>query len=161
MPLFERIESDDFAELQQSRHIIDAMQRKLDELEKINMDLEFRLEDQAKLCMELEHECTQINRTWHDRCATMEKEIEEWRKKFHIEEKKGARLREQISRTERELYGILQRKYELMRVPGGNVKTNSNKKDEEIGSLGLPRSESSNENIALSHPQVWNIIRIA
>ena len=43
----------------------------------------------------------------------MEREIEEWKKKFLIEEKKGDRLREQISRTEKELYSILQKKYEL------------------------------------------------
>jgi hypothetical protein len=36
-----------------------------------------------------------------------------------MEEKKGDRLREQISRTEKELYSILQKKYELMRGPGG------------------------------------------
>ena len=50
----------------------------------------------------------------------MEKDIGEWQKKYLAEEKKGVRLREQISRTEKELYGILQRKYELMRGQPGN-----------------------------------------
>ena len=48
----------------------------------------------------------------------MEREIVDWRKKYVVEEKKGDRLREQISRTEKELYSILQKKYELMRGPG-------------------------------------------
>lgn len=71
------------------------------------------------MCIDLEHECTEIERSWRERCEMMEKDIGEWKKKYLNEVKKGDRLREQISRTEKELYGILQRKYELMRGPGG------------------------------------------
>ena len=119
LPLFERIDNNEYVEAQRNREFIKSLQHRLEDLEKINIDLEYRLEDQAKLCIDLEHECSEIERGWKERCDLMEREIKEWKKKYSIEEKKGDRLREQISRTEKELYGILQRKYELMRVPGG------------------------------------------
>ena len=49
------------------------------------------LEDQARLCMDLEHECTEIDRHWKERCQIIEKDTEVWRNKFLIEEKKGDR----------------------------------------------------------------------
>ena len=60
-------------------------------------------------------------RNWREKCEFIEKDTMEWRNKYLVEEKKGHKLREQISRTEKELYGILQRKYELMRGPGGTA----------------------------------------
>lgn len=120
-PLFERMESDEYAEAQRNREIIENMQLRLEEMERINVDLEDRLEDQAKLCVDLEHECTEIERSWREKCVYLEHEIDEWKKRSMVEEKKGDRLREQISRTEKELYSILQKKYELMRGPGGGV----------------------------------------
>jgi prefoldin subunit 5 len=56
-PLWERIGSDEFAELQQCREIIESLQQRVNNLEKINVDLEYRLEDQAKQCMAVEKEC--------------------------------------------------------------------------------------------------------
>ena len=55
--------------------------------------------------------------------ANLEKE--EWASKFMVQESKSERLREHLSRTERELYGILQKKYELIRGPV-NSTTNLN-----------------------------------
>ena len=45
-------------------------------------------------------------------------EVDEWKKKANQQEQKGDRLREYLNRTERELYGILQKKYQYIR--GGN-----------------------------------------
>lgn len=115
-PLFERMTAAD--ELQKCRQIIDALQSRVQDLERINMDLESRLEDQAKQCMAVERECTAVGRSWKEKNEVLEKEIEEWKKKNAIQEMKTNKLREHLSRTEKELYGILQRKYELMRGPG-------------------------------------------
>jgi hypothetical protein len=48
-PLFERLGpgADELAELQQSRQIIENLQERLSNLERINNDLEYRLEDQV------------------------------------------------------------------------------------------------------------------
>ena len=115
-PLFERMGAAD--ELQKCRQVIDALQSRVQDLERINMDLESRLEDQAKQCMAVERECIAIERSWREKAGGLEKEIAEWKKMNNTQELKTNKLREHLSRTEKELYGILQRIYELMRGPG-------------------------------------------
>lgn len=115
-PLFERMTAAD--ELSKCRQIIDALQSRVQDLERINIDLETRLEDQAKQCMSVERECIAVERSWKEKNEVLETEIEEWKKKNATQEMKTDKLREHLSRTEKELYGILQRKYELMRGPG-------------------------------------------
>jgi hypothetical protein len=41
--------------------------------------------------MDLEHECTEIDRRWKERCEVIEKDTGVWRYKFLVEEKKGDR----------------------------------------------------------------------
>ena len=115
-PLFERMGAAD--ELQKCRQVIDALQSRVRNLERINTDLESRLEDQAKQCMAVERECIAIERSWREKAKGLEEEISEWKKMNDTQELKTNKLREHLSRTEKELYGILQRKYELMRGPG-------------------------------------------
>jgi TolA-binding protein len=119
VPLFERMGTDEYAQLQDCRQIIDSLQQRVHDLERINVDLEYRLEDQAKQCMETERECAAVERQWKAKCDQLEKEISNWKEQSEAQKLKGDRLREHLSRTERELYGILQRKYELIRGPGG------------------------------------------
>ena len=116
-PYFQRM--DQVNEVSECRALIEKLQHRVNNLEKINVDLEHRLEEQAKLCMEVEKECVNVERTWRAKAEGLEKEIEEWKKKNDAQNQKTERLREALSRTEKELYGILQRKYELMRGPGG------------------------------------------
>lgn len=117
MPYFERIGNDDFNELQSCRIVIENQQQRLMILEKINVDLELRLEDQAKQSMAVEKECVAIETKWKKHCEERDMGIEALNKALEKEKSKGDRLREHLSRTERELYGILQRKYEIMRGP--------------------------------------------
>ncbi len=136
-PLFDYfVNSDDQVELLHSRQANQDLQRCVQELERINHDLEERLENEAKQNIDIEHECTEIDRIWRLKCEVMENEVREWKAKYERQEKKAERLREQISRTERELYGILQRKYEWMRG-GGNAAGGSG------GPGGLRRSSVS------------------
>lgn len=117
-PFFERIGTAE--ELQQCKRLIETLQMRVMDLERINVDLEYRLEDQAKQCMTTEKECTSVERKWRAKCETLEKDIETWKRDYEAEKQRAARLREHLSRTERELYSILQRKYELMRAgPAG------------------------------------------
>ncbi|RYH20739.1 hypothetical protein EON65_22565 [archaeon] len=118
-PLFERQMStgSEYGEYEQLRVLIESLQQRIVRLERINTDLEGRLEDQAKQSMAVEAECISIDRTWKEKCSTLEQEIIKWKADYQAEKAKGDRLRDQLSRTERELYGILQRKYELMRGP--------------------------------------------
>jgi hypothetical protein len=115
-PLFERMSATD--ELHNCRQVIDALQSRVQDLERINTDLEMRLEDQAKQCMAVETECIEVDRNWKDKYMALQKQVDEWKNKNATQEMKTNKLREHLSRTEKELYGILQRKYELMRGPG-------------------------------------------
>ena len=116
---FGRAETDDAVELKLSRQSNDRLQHRVKELERINIDLEYRLEEQAKQNVEIEHECMEIERKGRLDCEIMERKVLEWQNKYDHQEKKAARLSQQISRTERELYGAYQRKYELLRGTGG------------------------------------------
>jgi predicted RNase H-like nuclease (RuvC/YqgF family) len=118
-PLFERMGTDEYAQLQDARQVTNSLQQRVHDLERINHDLEYRLEDQATQCMEVEKECVSIERIWKAKCEVFENEIKTWKQQFEAQKLKGDRVREHLSRTERELYGMLQRKYELIRGPGG------------------------------------------
>ena len=122
---FERIHTEESAELNASRLLIDTLQQRVNILEKINLDLEGRLEKQAAETMIIEKEIMDAMRklSAQEQQANLEKE--EWASKFMVQESKSERLREHLSRTERELYGILQKKYELIRGPV-NSTTNLN-----------------------------------
>jgi hypothetical protein len=120
-PLFERqMASEELIELQQMRVMTENLHQRIMNLEKINMDLEARLEEQARQSMAVERECMLIEQRWKAKNEELLVEIEKWKTSFRQEKLKGDRLREQVHRSERELYGILQRKYELMRGPGTN-----------------------------------------
>ena len=119
-PMFERIGGDEYAQLQNCRQATDTLQQRVLDLERVNLDLEYRLEDQARQCMDIEKECVSIERTWETKCKGFENEIISCKLQFDAQKMKSDRVRDHLSRTERELYGILQRKYELIRGPGGS-----------------------------------------
>lgn len=120
-PLFERqMGSEEFMELQQARALNESLNQRIMNLEKINTDLERMLEEQAKQSMAVEKECMLLDKRWKTKNDELLAEIEKWKTSFQQEKLKGDRLREQVHRSERELYGILQRKHELMRGPGSN-----------------------------------------
>jgi hypothetical protein len=123
-PLFERL-GNNVEETQHFRQVIDALQHRVNELERINLDLEYRLEDSAKQCMEVEKECVAVENAWKVKAGELQKEIETWRRNFDSQMLKTDKLREHLSRTEKELYSILQRKYELMRGPGRGLPGNN------------------------------------
>jgi len=124
-PLFQRLNdntnapvSSNVSELQQYRQKLVQNQARIKQLERINTDLESRLEDQAKQCLQAERNCVDIEKKWRAKCERIEAELRSSQKHGEEAELKSERLREHLSRTERELYGLLQRKYELMRGSG-------------------------------------------
>lgn len=120
-PLFDReLDGEEYADLQQCKRKIDGLNQRIGKLEKINVDLEKRLEDEAKQNLAMEKECVSIERKCKSKCDQLESIINKLNGELDTEKNKNTRLREQVSRTEKELYGILQRKYELMRGPASN-----------------------------------------
>lgn len=94
-------------------------QSRIRQLERINTDLEARLEEQARQCLQAERACVDIEKKWRSKYERIEAELRDSQKQAEAAEQKSQRLREHLSRTERELYGLLQRKYELMKGGGG------------------------------------------
>ena len=114
-------------ELQQCHTLINNIQSRVRYLEDINLNLEYRLEREAKQGVDLERQIVSIDNDWKKKYENLEKDIDKIKHDFNIEKIKNERLREHLSRTERELYGILQRKYELMRGSGTSGGITGNK----------------------------------
>jgi hypothetical protein len=104
-------------ELLHMRRQMDQLQQRVHILEKMNLNSEARLEDQSKQCLAAEKRCDDIQAEADRREEQLHKEIEKITIKYEEEKQRGERFREQLSRTEREMYGILQRRYEGMRGP--------------------------------------------
>lgn len=90
--------------------------QRIEELEAINVDLEARLEAQAREYNEFETENAEQHARWTEQQEGLERECESWRERSAQHELKNAKLRDQLLRTERELHGILQKKYDIMGV---------------------------------------------
>ena len=111
-------ENNEISELQQSRETIETMKSRMKRLEEMNLDLEYRLQDQGRQCMAAERECFEIRKEWSQKCQLLELEIKKWKDECHAQQLKTEKMKDHLSRTERELYGILQKKYDFMRNQG-------------------------------------------
>ena len=89
LPLFERIGNEEFNELHHCKSIIETQQQRLNRLEKINVDLEYRLEEQAKIAMDIEKECVTIEANMRQSIEKRDLEIANAIKAFESEKKKG------------------------------------------------------------------------
>jgi hypothetical protein len=99
-------------ELKSYSRIIQSQNARLAELERVNDDLERRLEIQAKQKMTLESELTAMERQWSMRYSELETERDAWKGAVEAERRRSTGLRDQISRKDRELHRMLQRKYD-------------------------------------------------
>ena len=92
-PLFERMTN--IEEVQQCRQMIEELNTRVHDLERINVDLEHRLEEQAKSSMETEKECVEIERKWQKKNKDLEEEIAKWQARYKGQETKtGKHVRE-------------------------------------------------------------------
>lgn len=125
VPLFERFDADDFPELQNCKAAISNLQNRIEFLEKLNVDLEDRLEKQAKEAILLNRKIHSNNVEWEKQSNKLSEQILALQRDLEVAHSKNASLRDNNTRIERELYGLLQRKYEILKGParplgGGN-----------------------------------------
>ncbi|KAJ8598182.1 hypothetical protein CTAYLR_007378 [Chrysophaeum taylorii] len=106
----------DYAELQDCRTHLRLCAARIQELESINVDLEARLEAQANEYIKLETDTAESQARWKTQYEALENECEMWRQSNAQLELKNHKLRDQLIRTERELHGILQKKYDFMEL---------------------------------------------
>ena len=163
-PLFERqMNNDEYTEYQQLRGIIDGLHQRIAKLEKINTDLENRLEEQAKESLQVETDYINLDRAWKEKSEILSQEILKWKMEYEAEKIKNNRLRDHLSNTEKELYTILQRKHELMRGPAsmkgphpGKLSASEsgllNKRDHEPSDIDMYQNTSEKvKNLLLDH----------
>lgn len=102
------------AEAQDRQSKIRNCLRRIAEVEAINVDLESRLEAQAREYVELESDASESLLHWKAQYSTLVDEASYWKLLHAEQEQKTQKIREQLLRTERELHGILQKKYDIM-----------------------------------------------
>lgn len=90
-----------------------CMQR-ITDVETINVDLEARLEAQAREYIELESDAAELLTHWKTQYKALAEEAGKWKQLHSQQELRNKKIREQLLRTERELHGILQKKYDII-----------------------------------------------
>jgi hypothetical protein len=114
---------DDIAELQHCHQQLAEAEARCGELERINLDLERRLEAQAKERMRADKEVAQEVLMWEERLAQADAKSEEWKGRCEMEQKHREVVLDKLRRTERELHRILQKKYDIVKVAKAEERT--------------------------------------
>lgn len=105
-PLFERLDRDNATQLQSALATIEALQQQVATLERINVDLESRLERQARERIEVEHECAEIDRKWREKYNKLEKSMDQLRMQIHKQQQQNERLVRPETSDVKHLIGI-------------------------------------------------------
>ena len=74
------------------------MNQRIAGLERINNDLERRLEEQAKYTLAVEKRMTELEMKWKEKNDMLLKETEEIRERFQQQQKKNEKLRDVLAR---------------------------------------------------------------
>jgi myosin heavy subunit len=135
--LFERVNRDDMEEIRNYRNRITELENRCLDLEKINSDLENRLERQARERMDYDREFAENNHEWEKKLQATSVEIDGWRERLENEVRHGNIARDKLRRTERELYRILQKKYDIVREAKLEERTAGRERDRIAKDLAL------------------------
>jgi len=109
-PLFERLVTEEVAELKTYARIIETQNRRLADLELSHDDLERRLEIETQKRMSLEQDLDRQNRDWQQKYEILEKERDSWKTMVNAERAKNERLLDQVYRKDKEIHRFIQRK---------------------------------------------------
>lgn len=99
-------------EREQAVSTIANLEEKISLLERVNLDLELRLEQKARESMLLEGECLESQRSGQLRIQSLEMDIRMWKVECAAQDIRNKELKEMLSRTEMEMHSIFQRKSE-------------------------------------------------
>lgn len=114
-PLFQRLSSgtDHMGELEECQRHLEQTKAALADSQRMNADLERRLENQGMQRMNLEAELNSAHQNHQVEIEKKNRVIEEWTKEADLLQQQNKRLRENMARLERELQGVLARKYDM------------------------------------------------
>lgn len=134
-PLFERLATEEAAELKTYSRIIESQNRRLSDLEVSHEDLEQRLERETQKRISLQQDLDRQNLVWQNKYETLEKDRDVWKNMVNAERARNERLLDQVMRKDREIHRMIQRKYDAKGSQHPNL-TNQ----------GLPHSSNVNRN---------------
>lgn len=122
-PLFERHQTQEHHyvqrlqdELQDTKGLLEAQAQRQYDLEYVNEDLERRLEHEALEKIQLENDRQRDGQCLEQERADFEIERREWRARLAEEERHHEALEERLRRTEKELYRMHQKKYDIEKL---------------------------------------------
>ncbi|EQC28765.1 hypothetical protein SDRG_13448 [Saprolegnia diclina VS20] len=120
VPLFERERRQDSQmvmrlqnELQDTKKALEAQTRRHNDLEYVNEDLERRLEIEARERINMEASRAEDERKWETERARLQEEARMWERKCDEEARRRAVIEERLRRSDKELYRMLQKKYDI------------------------------------------------
>lgn len=108
--LFERLVTEEAAELKTYSRIIESQNRRLADLEVSHDDLERRLELETQKRILVQQDLDRQNLEWQQKYETLEKDRDSWKKMVNTERAKNERLLDQVMRKDREIHRMIQRK---------------------------------------------------
>lgn len=109
-PLFERMASEEVQELKSYARIIETQNRRLADLERVHGDLETRLELLQQERMDMESTLEDRERHWSSQFSKLEDDRDKWKGVVQQEQRKNARLLDQVVRKDQDIHRMLQRK---------------------------------------------------
>lgn len=116
-PLFQRLDAgggDHFSELQESQRELEKYKQKAYELERMYAESEKILTAQGKQRMDLEAKLAETQRNHEREMKGKRAEIHEWQKRYAGLQHQNNKLADKLNRVERELMGVLAKKYEIV-----------------------------------------------
>ncbi|OQR96453.1 hypothetical protein ACHHYP_15776 [Achlya hypogyna] len=100
-------------ELQDTKKALEAQTRRHNDLEYVNEDLERRLEYEARERINMEAARAEDERRWEAERAKLLEEARNWERKCEEEARRRAVIEERLRRSDKELYRMLQKKYDI------------------------------------------------
>lgn len=101
-------------ELQDLGRMVETYRQRVAECERMNADLEQRLESQGRQRMALEGELTERVRAHKKEMEAKQQELNAWQQRYETLQHQCHKVRDNLQRTERELMSVLSKKYELV-----------------------------------------------
>lgn len=138
-PLYERIVSEEVRELREYVRIIETQSRRLSDLERLQVDLESRLEVEHVRSRKLERSLAQHERKWRSMFKNLVDEKEHAEKMVRDEKVKVDKLMEMVNRLQTEIHALIKNKLQQHNQHGsGNIHHHQQQQQQQP--LRLPRS---------------------
>ena len=140
----------------QLRDQLDDTLRQLTQVEHINVDLEHRLEHQARKLNKVQRLADKKLQKSTQACNEALLKVDDWKQKFQTQSKKTEHTQEKLRRVEKELYRMMQRKYDVVPGQRGSVGESKTTLESSLRSAGLPVPQDV-RNISINYNTLGNI----